>query len=120
MKVGGRFGALGPLHVAWRKHGVGLLATGCHMPAHQIAAHKLISHAEPDFRVQQTLYGEVFSIILEVHVRKYRVLLMQPDESDGGGGIRIAIEGLSQLVKWQRFNTVWHQRYGHEVTNLCL
>ena len=82
---------------------MGFPATGCYVPVHQVAPHKLISCAELYFRIQQPHYSEVLTVELNIHIWKHHVGTVHPDEPNGGGHFVIAVEGLMKLVKWQQF-----------------
>ena len=113
-------GAFGPLHVTWREHSLSFLATGCYVPVHQVAPHKLISCAEPYFRISQPHYSEVLAVELEVHIWKHHVGTVQPDEPNSGGHFIIAIEYLTKLVKRQQFDAVRNSCNSHKMANLVL
>ena len=76
-----------------------LLATCCHVLAHQVASHELIGCAEPYLRIRQTQNREMLTIVLEVYVWEDLVGLMQSDQPHSGGGFIIPIKSFPYLVE---------------------
>ena len=57
-------------HVSCREHGMGLPATGVHVPVYQITTHEFIGRAKLYCWVPQAHDGEMFPVKLEVDVRE--------------------------------------------------
>ena len=109
----------GPQHITRGEHSMCPPATRCHMPAHQVASHKLVGCAKPYLRIRQTQNREMLTVVLEVYVWEDLIGLMQLDQPHSGGGFIMPIKSFLDLVKGQQLDAVQHPGNGHVVTNLA-